>query len=402
MASILQNIFVRALTEDHVKSLKLVMSHASLYLGVILYTAVGAKVFQWLELPQETERLTTFQALLLTKRHVFLHTLYNSSLQLSPTEYYTQVDAALAEYEEVCSEAAGAGVDLVTKEYTFNWDYIQSCFFSLTVLTTIGYGNFAAETFGGRLFCLFFGIVGIPLMLSVLADIGGLMAGLIQVTWGNNKDKLKLLAEKFHIINPRDEKLIEGEDTVQAISLEYSLMMLFGAIASLVLFLGFGAFLFTIWEDWSFFDAFYFCFVTMTTIGFGDMTPSISGADKSLYMVVVTVYILVGLAFTSTIIELVRRQYAESWKRMQELRAQIQAQLKLADTLKRISETAEKNNVDLGVNIAGDLEDLKKNLDLYKASTKGTGEFDDIDVKQLDWVEDNRKVKAFFIYESSL
>ena len=35
-------------------------------------------------------------------------------------------------------------------------------------------------------------------------------------------------------------------------------------------------------------------------------------------------YILVGLAVTSTIIELVRRQYAESWRKMQELRAQIQ------------------------------------------------------------------------------
>lgn len=36
------------------------------------------------------------------------------------------------------------------------------------------------------------------------------------------------------------------------------------------------------------------------------------------------IYILVGLAFTSTIIELVRRQYEESWRKMQELRAQIQ------------------------------------------------------------------------------
>ena len=44
MASILQNLFVRALNPESVRSLKIVISHASLYLGIILYTAVGAKV----------------------------------------------------------------------------------------------------------------------------------------------------------------------------------------------------------------------------------------------------------------------------------------------------------------------------------------------------------------------
>ena len=32
----------------------------------------------------------------------------------------------------------------------------------------------------------------------------------------------------------------------------------------------------------------------------------------------------------------------------------------------------EKNNVDLGVNIADDLEDLKKNLDMYKVKVSST------------------------------
>merc|ERR1719354_525063 len=122
----------------------------------------------------------------------------------------------------------------------------------------------------------------------------------------------------------------------------------------------------------------------MTTIGFGDMTPSISGEEeKSIYMMISTAYILFGLAFTSTSIELVRRQYAESWRKMQELRANIQAQLKLADTLKKLSETAEKNNVDIGIDIADDLQALQNNLNKFKNSKMG-GEFADVDIQQLN------------------
>ena len=58
--------------------------------------------------------------------------------------------------------------------------------------------------------------------------------------------------------------------------------------------------------------------------------------EKTVYMLICMIYILVGLAFTSTIIELVRRQYNETWRKMQELRAQIQAQIKLAATLKQV------------------------------------------------------------------
>ena len=36
----------------------------------------------------------------------------------------------------------------------------------------IRYGNISPVTFPGRLFCLLFAILGIPLTLSVLADLG--------------------------------------------------------------------------------------------------------------------------------------------------------------------------------------------------------------------------------------
>lgn len=47
------------------------------------------------------------------------------------------------------------------------------------------------------------------------------------------------------------------------------------AVCFLGLYLACGAGLFLIKEQsWSFFNSFYFCFITMTTIGFGDLVPS--------------------------------------------------------------------------------------------------------------------------------
>lgn len=101
-----------------------------------------------------------------------------------------------------------------------------------------------------------------------------------------------------------------------------------GALIFLGIYLSAGAAVFMELEYWSFFNSFYFSFITMTTIGLGDLVPG------EYLMLLCTVYILIGLALTSTIIELVRRQYIRSWQKLQQLKLG-----SFADSLKRLGES---------------------------------------------------------------
>ena len=82
---------------------------------------------------------------------------------------------------------------------------------------------------------------------------------------------------------------------------------------------------------------------------------------------------------------------------MQELRAQIQAQLKLAATLRQMGQ----QNLEGMEGLDMDLATLKANLS--KLGKLGAG-FDDIDIDDLEWIESGKKVKAvtIYIYESSV
>ena len=75
---------------------------------------------------------------------------------------------------------------------------------------------------GGRLFCLIFGIIGIPFMLSVLANIGSLMAEGLELVWSSNKARVRRLGRLLTRRRRRRRKIPEEEKTEDAADTEKS------------------------------------------------------------------------------------------------------------------------------------------------------------------------------------
>jgi voltage-gated potassium channel len=53
-----------------------------------------------------------------------------------------------------------------------DWTWIQSFYFSVTTLSTVGYGDLHPTTDLSRLFTAFYVIIGVSIVLSALAIIG--------------------------------------------------------------------------------------------------------------------------------------------------------------------------------------------------------------------------------------
>ncbi|XP_004619396.2 potassium channel subfamily K member 17 [Sorex araneus] len=239
-----------------------------LLLVYLAYLALGTGVFWMLEGPAAMNSTAKFEQV---RREL---------LQAFPCLGDPALDSLI---RDIVQEYKRGTLALSNTTSMGRWEFVGSFFFSVSTITTIGYGNLSPHTMAARLFCIFFALVGIPLNLVVLNQLGRLMkrgvhgcARRLGNTWQD----------------PTKARWLAGS----------------GALASgLLLFLLLPPLLFSSMEGWSYVESFYFAFMTLSTVGFGDY---VIGMDPSRtyplwYKNTVSLWILFGMAWLALIIQLI-------------------------------------------------------------------------------------------------
>lgn len=192
----------------------------SLVVCTFTYLLIGAAVFDSLE--SETER--TRWDFLSNVRNDFMKK-YNITL-----EDYRMLEIVIIENKP---HKAGP-----------QWKFAGAFYFATVVLAMIGYGHSTPVTVGGKAFCMAYAMVGIPLGLVMFQSIGERLNKFASVVIRRAKTYLRCVQT-------------EATDT--------NLMVATGMLSSIIITTG--AAVFSRYEGWSYFESFYYCFITLTTIG---------------------------------------------------------------------------------------------------------------------------------------
>ncbi|XP_016329602.1 potassium channel subfamily K member 10-like [Sinocyclocheilus anshuiensis] len=247
----------------------------AVFVVVVTYLVCGGLTFCALEQPFESnqkDNITQEKALFLERNPC-----------VSPAELEALIKHAV--------DAVSAGVSPIgdTSYNSSHWDLGSAFFFAGTVITTIGYGNIAPSTEGGKIFCILYAIFGIPLFGFLLAGIGDQLGTMF----------MKSILKVEKVFRQKHKQISQTKIRVTS-------TILF-IIAGCIIFVTIPAVIFKHIEGWSTLEAIYFVVITLTTVGIGDY---VAGGDRKIeymkwYKPLVWFWILVGLAYFAAVLSMI-------------------------------------------------------------------------------------------------
>ncbi|XP_040906294.1 potassium channel subfamily K member 18 [Toxotes jaculatrix] len=341
--------------------------HLFLCLSMVGYAALGALMFQYIEGGSES----------MTQRdyYEFLGQIVRTVQNLTDNTSCTH--QCIVEQVETKMRNGFKSIWLQRPD---RWNFFGSMFFCCTVFTTVGYGEIYPVTLPGKVVCVLYAMVGIPLMLLLILDVGDFLAmlmsrayvhihtlckDLLSHNWSPWKARKRaadsshwaledgtfvfthdvvipepldirqvlhsqadVKHKSIHLQNNKEifEKILARENLLRKGPLLRTLscpeldqlppppkgfaiwdftglgdgMEMLDVPFLLILFIVFAYILFfglilPVWEtEFKGFDPYYFCFITLTTIGFGDIVP-----NHPKYFMLTSLFIIVGMAIMS-------------------------------------------------------------------------------------------------------
>lgn len=238
---------------------------------LIVYGLLGAWVFRKLEAVNSSSITNDHQ--LKDAKEKLLKELWDQN-RLEFDKWSTQARKRLDSYEKNF---------MVELSNTAEWSWDDSWLFACTIFTTIGDGNIVPVSMSGRIFCVMYGFLGIPLFNVVASSLVSLITGVLRFLHSANlRRRRQREAEKLK----KDEDSSELQTVNNSQEFHLSLKIVVSMVTA---YLAAGTVLFSLWEEWSLFESFYYCFMTLTSIGLGGYVP------RNMPHAVFGGYIIVGI-----------------------------------------------------------------------------------------------------------
>ncbi|CAF0868537.1 unnamed protein product [Didymodactylos carnosus] len=338
------------------KTAKFLFSHLGLVGLVVVYSVAGGFLFELLEQHEEMKNCQQAQGDQQTSINQLKQTLV-SYIQFNTTSSGADStkDNMTTAYQKIGSMLIDFRTNVLNITSTFKyegqdcsevnkWTFPGALLFSITVITTIGFGNITPVTWEGQICCLCYATIGIPIFLLCVANISGVLGEMFRFLYSKiicrpcytikrkrHRIKMKKQQELHmaagwtmdddydmdtrgngnkiqHQYDDTDDDTISGKDRV-TVPLTITMFIIAGYIWA-------GSVLFHEFEEWTMIQSGYFCFITLATIGFGDFVPGQRKDDPNsgAKLMLGAIYVLFGMAILAMCFDLMQEEIVAKFR----------------------------------------------------------------------------------------
>lgn len=261
-----------------------------------------------------------------------------------------------------------------------------------------GYGSVAPKTPWGKLMTIIYAVIGIPLMLIYLSTTGEILSRYFRALYAkvfcvkarkpsqvDKKSKSKKLKTETTFLNAsyaaKHNNIMDGKIPLTTESTDDMLKDRSGVydcatevctlkhvcqhhppvkvpillcLFLILLYICGGAYLFHCIENWTYLESSFFCFASLSTIGFADLMPGLqyninlskksSASGEIISVAISSTYILMGMAMIAMCFNLVQEQAVCALKKMTKFFGVINDNMEEKDELEGISMSIVSSN----------------------------------------------------------